>query len=303
MDDRHNEPSDTSAVETAASLIEQADALIVAAGAGMGVDSGLPDFRGQEGFWRAYPALRAAQIDFYDIASPAAFHASPERAWGFYGHRLALYRRTLPHPGFALLQHWGTRMHHGLSVFTSNVDGQFQKAGFDPSHIHECHGSIHHLQCLQPCRDTVWAADDFQPDVDEQACRLRNLPPLCPHCGGAARPNVLMFGDGGWVERRSAAQATRQDLWLSAVTRPVVIELGAGTAIPSVRHFSHRVIQQFGGRLVRINPDEGGVPTRLDVGLRMGAAQALAAIARVLGPEWAWPVDGDGEAESPGGTD
>ena len=79
-----NEPLDASAVERAASLIEQADALIVAAGAGMGVDSGLPVFRGKDGFWRAYPALRAAQIDFYNIASPSAFHSSRERAWGFY---------------------------------------------------------------------------------------------------------------------------------------------------------------------------------------------------------------------------
>ena len=61
------------AIEHAASLIEQADALIVAAGAGMGVDSGLPDFRGAEGFWRAYPALREAKMDFYKIASPRAF--------------------------------------------------------------------------------------------------------------------------------------------------------------------------------------------------------------------------------------
>jgi len=59
-----------SSVERAASLIEQAEALIVAAGAGMGVDSGLPDFRGKHGFWRAYPALREAGIDFYSIASP-----------------------------------------------------------------------------------------------------------------------------------------------------------------------------------------------------------------------------------------
>ena len=41
----------------AAELIEQADAIVIAAGAGMGVDSGLPDFRGNEGFWKAYPAL------------------------------------------------------------------------------------------------------------------------------------------------------------------------------------------------------------------------------------------------------
>lgn len=63
----------------------------------------------------------------------------------------------------------------------------------------------------------------------------------------------------------------------------MVVELGAGTAVPSVRHFSQRVLHQFGGRLVRINPREFEVPTRLDVGLPMGAAAGLAAIEQVLG--------------------
>lgn len=271
-----------SPIEHAASLIEQADALIIAAGAGMGVDSGLPDFRGKDGFWRAYPALRQAQIDFHSIASPAAFRAMPERAWGFYGHRLALYRNTVPHAGFGLLKQWGERMPHGYRVFTSNVDGQFQKAGFDPASIHECHGSIHHLQCLEPCCESIWDAHDFIPEVDERACRLRNAPPLCPRCGGLARPNVLMFGDWGWLESRSAAQSSRQEAWLSSVSRPLVIELGAGTAIPSVRHFSQRVIHQFGGRLIRINPDVAQVASGLDVGLAMGAVDALSAIAGVI---------------------
>ena len=295
MRSHRSEPVDASAVERAASLIGQADALIVAAGAGMGVDSGLPDFRGKDGFWQAYPALREAQIDFYDIASPAAFQSAPERAWGFYGHRLALYRKTMPHPGFDLLRRWGSQMLHGLSVFTSNVDGQFQKAGFDQTRIHECHGSIHHLQCLEPCREAGWDAHEFQPEVDEQKCRLSNRAPVCPHCGALARPNVLMFGDWGWIDRRSAAQRNRQDAWLSTVTRPVVIELGAGTTIPSVRHFSQRVIHQYGGRLVRINPKECDVPTRLDVGLRTGACDGLVSIAEMLGPEWG--------SDEPGGND
>lgn len=273
-------------VDHAASLIEQADALIVAAGAGMGVDSGLPDFRGKDGFWRAYPALRDAKIDFYEIASPSAFRSWPERAWGFYGHRLALYRETVPHRGFDILKRWGDQMLHGMSVFTSNVDGQFQKAGFDEAHIHECHGSIHHLQCLGPCRSVVWRADDFQPNVDAQQCLLLNQPPVCPHCGGLARPNVLMFNDGDWIEQRTMEQQRRQEAWLSGITRPVVIELGASTAIPSVRHFSQRVIHEFGGRLIRINPREFEVPTRLDVGMSMGAADGLAAIANLLDPAW-----------------
>ena len=49
-----------SVIEQAASLIKDADGLLITAGAGMGVDSGLPDFRGREGFWRAYPALGRA---------------------------------------------------------------------------------------------------------------------------------------------------------------------------------------------------------------------------------------------------
>lgn len=276
------DPATRAAAEHAAALLEQADALIVAAGAGMGVDSGLPDFRGNEGFWRAYPALAQARLDFASIASPAAFREAPELAWGFYGHRLALYRRTVPHAGFAQLQRWGARMHQGLSVFTSNVDGQFQIAGYSADAVHECHGSIHHLQCLQGCSDAIWPADDFVPDVDESTCRLRNAPPRCPHCGGLARPNILMFNDWDWLEARTAAQHAHQQRWLQGVRRPVVIELGAGTAIPSVRHFSHRILHAHGGRLIRINPRECEVPTRSDVGLRLGAAQGLALVEQAL---------------------
>jgi NAD-dependent SIR2 family protein deacetylase len=268
-------------LDRAADLLRQADGLVVAAGAGIGVDSGLPDFRGNEGFWRAYPALGAARIAFTTAASPATFEADPALAWGFYGHRLNLYRGTVPHAGFKLLQSWGEKMPHGCHVFTSNVDGQFQKAGFDPGRVHECHGSIHHLQCLAPCSDAIWAADDYQPEVDNEACRLTNQAPRCPHCGGLARPNILMFGDWGWIGERSARQAARLERWLDKVERPLVIELGAGTAIPSVRHFSQQVVRR-GGRLVRINPREPEVVANNDVGLAAGALDGLSAIAARL---------------------
>jgi NAD-dependent SIR2 family protein deacetylase len=269
-------------LQRAADLIADADALVVAAGAGIGVDSGLPDFRGNDGFWKAYPALARARMEFARIASPQAFRATPALAWGFYGHRLALYRATLPHAGFGLLRQWGERMAHGYAVFTSNVDGQFQKAGFDPQRIDECHGSIHHLQCLGPCGEDIWPADDFAPDVDADECRLRNAAPRCPHCGALARPNILMFGDDGWSERRELAQAARQHQWLATLRRPVVVEIGAGTAIPSVRHFSQQVLARHGGRLIRINPREPNVGGTLDVGLAMGAVEALQAIGAIL---------------------
>ena len=173
----------------------------------------------------------------------------------------------------------------GYTVFTSNVDGQFQKAGFDQSAIHECHGSIHHLQCLKPCGNAIWPADDFEPEVDTEQCLLLSAMPTCPHCGGLARPNVMMFNDWEWLEHRQAKQAARMEQWLSDVSRPVVVEIGAGTAIPSVRHFSQRVIHEFGGRLVRINPREPSVPTSLDVGLANGSRYALAEIDRWIQAE------------------
>ena len=267
----------------AAELIAGADTLIIAAGAGMGVDSGLPDIRGNEGFWRAYPALRQAGLAFTSIASPAAFIARPEQAWGFYGHRLALYRNTVPNPGFAILQRWGERMPNGYGVFTSNVDGQFQKAGVGDELIEECHGSIHHLQCMTPCTDAIWSADDFLPQVDQAHCMLTSTLPVCPHCGGLARPNILMFGDGDWIASRSGAQATRLFAKLRKAQRPVVVEIGAGSAIASVRHFSHTVLQRHGGRLIRINPTEAVVPGHADAGLACRGLEGLLAIDAVLG--------------------
>ena len=279
-------PESKTQIVRAASLIADADALIIAAGAGMGVDSGLPDFRGNEGFWKAYPALGQAKINFTSIASPSAFAANPRLAWGFYGHRLALYRRTVPHHGFALLKHWSERMKNGVSVFTSNVDGQFQIAGFNAARILECHGSIHHLQCMEPCSGNIWSADEFEPEVDENACLLQNTAPMCPDCGRMARPNVLMFGDYNWIPSRQEAQTGRQMKWLSNVKNPVVVELGAGSAIPTVRMFSENMSKKLEGTLVRINLREPEVPRKEDVGLAMGALEGLNAISAILGPEW-----------------
>jgi NAD-dependent SIR2 family protein deacetylase len=267
------------ALDYAAQLIEQADALVIAAGAGMGVDSGLPDFRGDSGFWNAYPALGKQGMGFTAIASPRTFTTDPRLAWGFYGHRLALYRETAPHPGFAILRDWAAQLPLGGFVYTSNVDGQFQKAGFEPDHVHECHGSIHWLQCARPCCDKLWPADDLVPVIDTEACHWLGALPTCPHCGGLARPNILMFGDGEWQPARADRQRIELDAWLSRVHRPVIVEIGAGTQISTVRHFTHIVIHAYGGRVVRINPRDPAAPTPWDVGLPIGALEALRLIA------------------------
>ncbi|WP_153146430.1 Sir2 family NAD-dependent protein deacetylase [Dechloromonas sp. H13] len=264
----------------AAEYIAHADALLITAGAGMGVDSGLPDFRSREGFWKAYPALGQARIAFEEIANPNYFHTNPALAWGFYGHRLTLYRHTEPHSGFAQLRAIAAGLPHGAFVFTSNVDGQFQKAGFKDAQVLECHGSIHWLQCLSPaCNENIWLADGFKPQVDTSVCRLINRPPSCPMCGGVARPNILMFNDWHWIEELAVIRQERLSAWLSKVERLVTIELGAGKAIPTVRRFG----ASMKGPLIRINPtDEAIGSSREGVAIRLGALDALNGIADAL---------------------
>ena len=262
----------------AAELISQADGLIIGAGAGMGVDSGLPDFRGAKGFWGVYPALSEARIRFQDIANPTAFVEHPRLAWGFYGHRLAMYREVEPGPAFRILFEIAKRLRFGAFAYTSNVDGHFQKAGFDPNCVVECHGSIHHLQCLDGCMNDIWEAKDFVPEVDAERCQLLNDMPTCQWCGGIARPNIMMFGDLDWLGGRATLQQQRFAEWRAKVARPVVIEIGAGMAIPTVRFFSER--QKC--PLIRINPNEDDVPNASDVGLPMGGTTGMQGIAAAL---------------------
>lgn len=205
-------------MEEARAACEGAEAVLIAAGAGIGVDSGLPDFRGNEGFWRAYPPYRHLGFSFMEMASPARFAEAPDLAWGFYGHRLELYRKTQPHEGYVRLLEYAQSRPAGYFVFTSNVDGQFQTAGVLEDRMMECHGSIRHLQCFENCQGRVWSADALTVAVDAKTMRAKEPLPRCSACGGQARPNILMFGDWGWNGSRTEAQQARFRDWLRGLS-------------------------------------------------------------------------------------
>jgi NAD-dependent SIR2 family protein deacetylase len=264
-------------LHAAADAILSAEGILIGAGAGMGVDSGLPDFRGPEGFWKAYPAFRGRE--FAELSTPHWFRTDPELAWGFFGHRLNLYRATVPHAGFAILQRWAEPKPGGAFVFTSNVDGHFQKAGFAQDTIVERHGSIHFLQCVASCGRGIWPTEDLQIDVDESTIRAVSELPRCSECGALARPNILMFDDWHWDQLRTAEQLASYRRWLRSVQgqRVVVIELGAGLAIPTVR----RECEALGQVLIRINPHESDALPG-GISLPLGARDALARIDALL---------------------
>ena len=269
-------------LEAAVEILEQSDALLITAGAGIGVDSGLPDFRGNKGFWKAYPPIARLGISFVEMANPQWFDHNPRLAWAFYGHRLNLYRKTVPHQGFTQLLEMARRKQGGYFVYTSNVDGQFQKAGYDGDSIEECHGSIHHFQCAGPCCNDIWDAGGTPVAVDEERFEALDPLPLCGHCGGIARPNILMFGDWSWHAHRTSSQGAMLTGWLrhlaSENMQLAVIEAGAGQAVPTVRHRSEYVAGAHQARLIRINPRDFQVPGKSHVSLPLGAQEGINAI-------------------------
>ncbi len=261
-------------IKKAANFIQEADVLSFHAGAGMGVDSGLPDFRGNNGFWKAYPAFEKLDLNFMELANPRWFVRDPQLAWGFYGHRLNMYRATQPHAGFHILKKWADTKSFPSFIFTSNVDGHFQKAGFKDVHVYECHGSINHLQCNDFCCTDIWQ-NESDITVDEETCRSSEAFPRCPHCGAVARPNILMFGDSMWLPERSRQQMERYLSHMKAMDgkKLVIVELGAGTAIPTVRWES----MQYNATVIRINLRESSIE-KGHIGLALPALEALRAI-------------------------
>lgn len=279
----------------AVAAVRSADCFFFHAGAGIGVDSGLPDFRSPGGFWKAYPPMAKLGLTFAECSNPRSFLSNPRFGWGFYGHRYQLYSSTVPHSGFQILRKWGESARLGHFVFTSNVDGAFQKAGFSENRILECHGSIHFLQPLDVDQSTsidtplIWPADQTLKDlvVNPDSFLCDSVLPTCPPSigSGLARPNILMFGDWGWVPDRTAAQESRHDSFVSALPRDakvVVVEVGAGHAVPTVRRRSEGILRAFKkATLIRINNTEPEGPEGT-ISVREGGKYSLELIEEEL---------------------
>lgn len=257
------------AIIKAAQIIKNTSAILLHAGAGIGVDSGLPDFRSQQGFWKAFPPAARLGISFSQLAEPSWFRKNPKLAWGFYGWRLNQYRQTIPHKGFDIILNWCKQKNDNYFVYTSNVDGQFQKAGFDTEKICECHGSIHFLQCSLPCRKELWSAETFTPAIDEETFWAQEALPKCPHCNSIARPNVLMFGDSSWISTLSDKQEDNFYKWLHQQQSGsfVILEIGAGTSVPTVRNRSDYFTNKYKVPLIRINTSEPFTDKGLSIAL------------------------------------
>ena len=224
------------AEQQAADWIADADALVIGAGAGMSVASGLSVYYGSEGRYSGETVAHAS-AEWFDTDPEAAI-----------AHALSTRREIMavePHPGYSVLRGWAQQTQFGAAVLTSNVDGLFLRAGFNPDSVYETHGSHLRSQCLGECGEPSFVNAENAPQ--------------CPSCAGPARPNVLMFGDFRFHDSHRSAQWDSLARWFDTVPEDssvVVIEIGAGTTVPVVRRKCETYAHAYGWPLIRINTDQ-----------------------------------------------
>ena len=231
-------------------LVKNCETLIVTAGAGMSVDSGLPTYRGPQGLFNFWKNVK--------LSTPRAFVENVELAWGFKSAQLEAFRKNEPHEGFTILLNWIKKYELDYFVITSNVDGHFQKAGFSETKIREIHGSMHYLQCFDKCQD-IWENDEVVP-VDEKTGKATRIP-ICRYCKERiARPNTLMFDDPKFIRSRRDIQDDRYQAFIKSTVgkRVLIIEIGAGKAVKTIRSTSEFLARKYPhSTIIRINLQDG----------------------------------------------
>jgi len=239
------------------------------------VASGLGTFRGKAaGIW---PPLQKLGIEFPAMSTPSWFNKAPGQttksvnfAWAFWKFRWDAYTKNAPHKGYDILRSWAANKKFGAFSFTSNIDGHWLACGMPEDRVLECHGAIRFMQCHhqdeQVCKDAVWPTDpkELEMVVSEETDCVKEPMPSCMHCKGMARPNVLMFNDYGFIDTRYHKQSANYAKWLQSVgqskAKVVIIEIGAGTAIPTVRQVAEKQALLLGATLIRINPEAPQIP-------------------------------------------
>jgi len=195
--------------EELAALVREAHGVVALTGAGVSVPSGIPDFRTPEtGMW--------ANVDPMEVAHIDVFERDPARFWSYYRPRFAALGDKRPnraHEALAELERRGLL----TGVITQNVDRLHRAAG--SRNVVEVHGSIE----TSSCRACAAAYDIDQVDSLFDADGVA----LCAACGGAVKPDVVLFGELLPEEamRRAQELAAEAELMLcvgsSLVVHPV----------------------------------------------------------------------------------
>ncbi|MFW9877153.1 MAG: NAD-dependent deacetylase [Candidatus Thorarchaeota archaeon] len=169
---------DRKKIKKAAEMLLKAKNAIVLTGAGVSTESGIPDFRGENGIWAKYnPEI------YGDIQS---FLKDPSKFWKMAEDIAPTLFSAKPNPGhFALAEL--EKMKLIKAIITQNVDGLHQKAG--AIIVYEVHGNINRFSCLG-CK-----ASYSKEKVLNKLKKEKGSPPACDYCAAPLKPSVVLFGE------------------------------------------------------------------------------------------------------------
>ena len=224
-----------------AELIRSAGSVVALTGAGISVPSGIPDFRSPgTGLWENVDPMEVAHIDVFD--------REPERFWSYYRPRFQALGDKEPNRAHEVLAELERR---GLieGVITQNVDRLHRAAGSE--NVIEVHGSIETSSCMA-CA-TAFGLDEMDGLFDERGVAV------CSACGGAVKPDVVLFGEMLPLEaiERATELAEGADLMLC---------VGSSLAVHPVAGLPQLTLGR-GGRLAIVT--KGETPYDRDAELRL----------------------------------
>jgi len=115
--------------------LKNAEKIVFVTGAGISQESGIPTFRGKDGYWRKHDPMKLATID--------AFYEDPKLVWEWYEDRRKNILAAQPNPGHKAIAE--LEKYAKVVVLTQNIDGLHQRAG--STNVLELHGSIIRIKC------------------------------------------------------------------------------------------------------------------------------------------------------------
>ena len=252
--------------------------ICVLTGAGISAESGIPTFRGPEGYWQ----VGSKNYHPQELATQHAFGQHPREVWRWYLYRRTVCRRADPNDGHRALVQLEDQLGDRLVLVTQNVDGLHARAG--SKNPYEIHGNIDRYRCSVKCTDATYLLPDDLPEIDKDTPLDDDVYDslVCPDCGAPARPHVLWFDE--YYEEvlfRSASaftQASNADLL-------IVVGTSGSTNLP-MQIGMH--CAQAGVPIIDINPHDNPfgqlAESSAGVTLRAPSGEALPEIAMALGP-------------------
>jgi NAD-dependent deacetylase len=202
--------------------------VLVITGAGVSAESGIPTFRGKDGYWR--------NLDPIKLATPEAFGRNPELVWQWYRERRQHIRNAQPNAGHEAIARLARRAGKFLLV-TQNVDDLHERAGMVKTDMVQIHGDIFLTKCSH-C--------DFQQEQEHE----QNGVPKCRKCNALMRPGVVWFG-----EPLPARETQRVENYLQRDSCGVVIVAGTTATFGYIIDWALRASPR-GGELIEVNPEE-----------------------------------------------